>query len=69
MKPPIILALDNLSLFILVGGCMLVASAITGFKKSEFLPKTATGKVIACVLAIAVTAFVVWLVCALVRNA
>ena len=37
-------AVSNLGLFILVGTCMLIGSAIASTSKSEFLPHTRTGR-------------------------
>jgi hypothetical protein len=41
-----LLAMSNLGVFILVGTCMLIGSAIANHRKGDFLPHTREGRVV-----------------------
>jgi hypothetical protein len=45
-----LLAMSNLGVFILVGTCMLIGSAIANHRKGDFLPRTREGHVIVAFL-------------------
>jgi Na+/melibiose symporter-like transporter len=55
------LAMSNLGIFILVGTCMLIASAIANHRKGDFLPRTREDRFIVAFL-VAVIAGIIALV-------
>ena len=52
------LAMTNLGLFILVGTCMLIGSAIASTSKADFLPRTREGRFIAAFLIAVITGII-----------